>query len=188
MVTKEAPATWVTSLVEWLGVHNMELHLSGPEYSGMLTQQDLPPTETPTQYRSSGIATVSELPTSTEEVLLRATQCWLIPEPVDGNRVVFEVLGFTAAAGGEAEQANVLTWTRAGPEPLRTGDILRTSLSGLHRGTVTGLTREVALFAGQELDLVQLSPEAKGELSRSVVSITPKRISVECPDPEPSAG
>ena len=99
VVTKEAPATWVTSLVEWLGVHNMELHLSGPEYSGMLTQQDLPPTETPTQYRSSGIATVSELPTSTEEVLLRATQCWLIPELVDGNRVVFEVLGFTAAAG-----------------------------------------------------------------------------------------
>ena len=85
VVTKEAPATWVTSLVEWLGVHNMELHLSGPEYSGMLTQQDLPPAETPSQYRSSGIATVSELPTSTEEVLLRATQCWLIPEPVDGN-------------------------------------------------------------------------------------------------------
>ena len=120
----------------------MDLHLSGPEYFGMLTQQNLPPTETPTQYRSSGIATVSELPTSTEEVLLRATQCWLIPELVDGNRVVFEVSGFTAAVGEEAEQANVLTWTRPGPEPLRTGDILRpgrTSLSGLHRGTVTGL-------------------------------------------------
>ena len=30
--------------------------------------------------------------------------------------------------------------------------------------------------------------EDKGELSRSVVSITPKHISVECPVPEPSAG
>ena len=70
------------------------------------------------------------------------------------------MVGFTAAAGEEVEQMNVLTWTRLGPEPLRAGDVLRTgrtSLSGLHRRTVTGLTREVGfnkLFAAEKLDLV----------------------------------
>ena len=65
----------MTDLVEWLGVNKMELHLSGPKYSGMLTQQDLPPLEMTGQYRSAGIGTVSELPTATEEVLPRATKC-----------------------------------------------------------------------------------------------------------------
>ena len=61
----------------------------------MLTQQDLPPLETT---GSTGrLLTVSELPSSTEEVLLRATQFWLIPELVDGDRVVFEMLGYTAS-------------------------------------------------------------------------------------------
>ena len=32
LVSKDAPA-WVTSLVEWLGMHKMELHLSGSVYS-----------------------------------------------------------------------------------------------------------------------------------------------------------
>ena len=80
VVTKDVPATWVTSLVEWVGVHRMELHMSGQEYSGMLMHQGPPPLESTDQYRSTGIATVSKLPTSTEEVLLRATQCSFVPE------------------------------------------------------------------------------------------------------------
>ena len=66
---------------------------------------------------------------------------------VDGDRMVVKVLGFSAA-GGEQKEANVLIWTRPGSAPLE-GDVLRagrSSLSGLHRGTMTGLTREVAKF------------------------------------------
>ena len=154
------------------GVHKMELHLSGPDFSGMLTQQDIPPRATPEYYRSAGIATVSELPSSRDGVLLRATQCWLVPELVDGDRVVLEVLGFTAAGEGGEELANVLIWTRPGPAPLAQGDVMRpgrTTMSGLHRGTVTSLTREVELFSGEVLDLVHLAAEPKGELSRKVV-------------------
>ena len=133
-------------------MHNMELHPSGPEYMDMLTQQDLPPLEMTGQYRSTGVATVSKLPSSTEEVLLRANQCWLIPELVDGNRVppvVFEVLGFTAA-GEDEKQANVLIWTRPGSAPLSEGKVRteRSSLSDFHRGTATGLNREVVNFDG----------------------------------------
>ena len=36
---------------------------------------------------------------------------------VIGHRVVFEMLGFTAAGEGQ-ELANVLIWTRPGSEPL----------------------------------------------------------------------
>lgn len=71
--------------------------------------------------------------------------------------------------------------------PIAEGDVLRpgrSSMSGIHRGTVTGLTREVALFDGEVLDLVQLAAEPKGELSRKVVSITTKNVSVERPTAE----
>ena len=106
VVTKDAPATWVTSLVEWLGMHRMELHLSGPEYSGMLTQQDTDGDDGPLQvcWHCN-----SELPTSTKEVLLRATECWLVPELVDGDRMVVEVLSFSAAGRGECAHLDV-TW------------------------------------------------------------------------------
>ena len=86
-----------------------------------------------------------------EELLLRAKQCWLIQELVDSDRVVFEMLEFTAAGEGQ-ELASVLIWPGSGP--LAEGDVLRpgrSSMSGLHRGTVTGLTREVALFNGEVL-------------------------------------
>ena len=191
VVTEDAPATWVTSLVKWLGVHKMELHLSGPAYSGMLTQQDIPPQVTPEYYRSAGIATVSELPSSVDGVLLRATQCWLIPELVDGDRVVLEVLGFTTACEGGHGLANVLIWTRPGSAPLAEGDVMRpgrTTMSGLHRGAVTGLTREVELFSGEVLDLVHLAAEPKGELSRKVMSIATKCVMVDRPVSETAAG
>ena len=121
---------------------------------------------------------------------LRATQCWLIPELVDRERVVLEVLGLTAAEEGE-ERANLLVWTRTGSAPLAEGDVLRpgrSSMTGIHRGTVTGLTREVAMFDGEVLDLVQLAAEPKGELSRRVVCIANKRISVKRPAAETLAG
>ena len=127
---------------------------------------------------------------STEEVLLRATQCWLMPELVDGDRVVFEVLGFTAADEGE-KLVNMLIWTRPGSAPLTVGDVLRpgkSSMSDLHRGTVTGLTKEVAMFGGEVLDLVQLVAESNRKLSRKVVSIANKRISMERPASGASAG
>ena len=61
-------------------------------------------------------------------------------------------------------------------------------MSGLHRGTVTGLTREVELFSGEDLDLVHLAAEPKGELSRKVVSIATKRVMVDRPVSETAAG
>ena len=146
---------------------------------------------TPEYYRSAGIATVSELPSSVDGVLLRATQCWLIPELVDGDRVVLEVLGFTTACEGGHGLANVLIWTRPGSAPLAEGDVMRpgrTTMSGLHRGTVTGLTREVELFSGEVLDLVHLAAEPKGELSRKVVSIATKCVMVDQPVSETAAG
>ena len=75
--------------------------------------------------------------------------------------------------------------------PIAEGDVLRpgrSSMSGIHRGTVTGLTREVAMFDGEVLDLVQLAAEPKGELSRKVVCVATKRISVERPAAEAPAG
>ena len=180
LVTKDALVTGVTSLVEWLGMRKMKLHLS--VYSGMLTQRALPPLEMPGEYRAAGIATVSELPTSTEEMLLRVTQCWLIPEQVDGDRVVFEILGFTAA-GEKEKKANVLIRTRPDAALLEVRDVLRarrSTLSGLHKGTVTGLAKEVANFDGKGMALVQLSAET-WELSRKVECIAPKRISIEKP-------
>ena len=71
------------------------------------------------------------------------------------------------------------------------GDVLRPgrfSMSGLHRGKVTGLTREVAMIDGEVLELVQLAAEPKGELTRKAVSISNKSISVKRPDTETSAG
>lgn len=152
----------------------MELHLSGPDYLGMLTQQDLPPLETLGQYSSADIATVSELPTSTDEVLLRATKGWLIPELVDGDKVVFEVLGFTAAGEGE-ELVNVVIWTRPCLAPWE-GDVLRpgrSSMSGLSPwqpalppitegdgyGTDKGGCQRSAMFDCEVLNLVQLAAE-----------------------------
>ena len=61
-------------------------------------------------------------------------------------------------------------------------------MSGLHRGTATGLTREVAMCDGEVLDLVQLAAEPKGELSRKVVCIANKRISMDRPATGTSTG
>ena len=61
-------------------------------------------------------------------------------------------------------------------------------MSGKHRGTVTGLTREVELFSGEVLDLVHLAAEPKGELSRKVVSIATKCVMIDPPVPETAAG
>lgn len=43
---------------------------------------------------------------------LKAKQYWLVPELVDDERVVFDVLGFSAADA--EEEANVLILTRPG--------------------------------------------------------------------------
>ena len=54
----------------------------------------------------------------------------------------------------------------------------RAAPSGLHKGW-----REVSRFGGKGLDLMQLSGEAEGKLSRTVMRIT-KRISASSP-PQP---
>ena len=72
----------------------MALHLSVPDYPGMFRQANLP---------SLGrIGTVLEPPPSDLQVLLRATQCWLVPHVVRGGRLVSEILGFTQGSRNDA--------------------------------------------------------------------------------------
>ena len=84
-------------------MHRVELHLSGPEYSGMLAQQDTDGDDGPLQVGCNSLGA--------SHIMRRgATQCWLVPELVDGDRMVVEVQGFSAA-GGEHKEAKVLIWT-----------------------------------------------------------------------------
>ena len=50
------------------------------------------------------------------------------------------------------------------------------------------MTREVELFSGEDLDLVHLAAEPKGELSRKVVSTATKCVMVDRPVSETAAG